>query len=337
MDLQKKIVKQFEVFLSKLHNTSSGVPFAVFLTFNRLKSLTQDSQVLKEALEKGGEDTFEVRDDAVRRTKRFELVENEDIFDKYIDETLYLKGFNSDATLENLENWFKEMNHEPKSIHMRKFPRDKKFKGSIFATFGSHEAADAFLNCKEGEKYGNNCVIRMWQKDYKAQKAEEIGAREDEKKKRQELNEKSQLKEVEKIMVKNALLELSNMPEKAIKAGGKRDHDNDDDDAKEPKQTQLMEFKTVISEKLGEMAKGLWLDVQPEENKVVLRFKTAEAAVNAENKLKESGLVYKERELIPRIIQGQEETEYWLKYMKAKSGRSNHKRNQGHGKRHRRT
>merc|ERR1711963_1242803 len=85
------------------------------------------------------------------------------------------KGFNKETTtLDELLDHYNEANPDVVSIQMRNYCEKKgkekvwKFKGSIFLTFKTEDAAKAFV-AKE-EKYKEETLLKKFQKDYLEEK-----------------------------------------------------------------------------------------------------------------------------------------------------------------------
>ena len=107
--------------------------------------------------------------------------------------TAYAKGFNKETTiLDELLDHYNEANPDVVSIQMRNYCEKKgkekvfhifssqvfeccqvwKFKGSIFLTFKTEDAAKAFV-AKE-EKYKEETLLKKFQKDYLEEKKKEM-------------------------------------------------------------------------------------------------------------------------------------------------------------------
>merc|ERR1719410_1296297 len=93
--------------------------------------------------------------------------------------TVYVKGFDLEATtLDELLDYFNETNNNVVSIQMRNYSvgkgKDKewKFKGSIFITFKTPEAATEFVDNKDWT-YKDKQMILKFQKNYLEDKAKE--------------------------------------------------------------------------------------------------------------------------------------------------------------------
>merc|ERR1719266_374420 len=144
------------------------------LKFKRLSDLSKDEKVIVEALKKSKAGLLEVSEDGskIRRDPAIPLPENTEESRKLLEaRTAYAKGFNKESTtLDELLDYYNESNPEVVSIQMRNYCEKKgkekvwKFKGSIFLTFKTEDAAKAFVG-KE-EKYKEGALLKKFQKDY---------------------------------------------------------------------------------------------------------------------------------------------------------------------------
>merc|ERR1719264_941711 len=117
------------------------------LKFKRLSDLSKDEKVIVAALKQSKAGLLEVSEDGskIRRDPAIPLPENTEESRKLLEaRTAYAKGFN-------------KSNPDVVSIQMRNYCEKKgkdkvwKFKGSIFLTFKTEEAAKAFV--EKEEKY----------------------------------------------------------------------------------------------------------------------------------------------------------------------------------------
>merc|ERR1719266_1884750 len=125
------------------------------LKFKRLSDLSKDEKVIVEALKKSKAGLLEVSEDGskIRRDPAIPLPENTEESRKLLEaRTAYAKGFNKESTtLDELLDYYNESNTDVVSIQMRNYCEKKgkekvwKFKGSIFLTFKTEDAAKAFV------------------------------------------------------------------------------------------------------------------------------------------------------------------------------------------------
>merc|ERR1719402_1337866 len=132
------------------------------LKFKRLSDLSKDEKVIVEALKQSKAGLLEVSEDGskIRRDPAIPLPENTEESRKLLEaRTAYAKGFNKESsTLDELIEYYNESNPDVVSIQMRNYCEKKgkekvwKFKGSIFLTFKTEEAAKAFVEKEEKKK-----------------------------------------------------------------------------------------------------------------------------------------------------------------------------------------
>merc|ERR1719460_3001844 len=132
------------------------------LKFKRLSDLSKDEKVIVAALKQSKAGLLEVSEDGskIRRDPAIPLPENTEESRKLLEaRTAYAKGFNKESsTLDELIEYFNESNPDVVSIQMRNYCEKKgkdkvwKFKGSIFLTFKTEEAAKAFVEKEEKDK-----------------------------------------------------------------------------------------------------------------------------------------------------------------------------------------
>ena len=192
--MEKKIIRQIEYyfgdfnlprdkFLSEETKADAGwVSMETMLKFKRLVELSSDSAVIVAALKKSKAGLMEVAEDntKIRRNPEIPLPENTVESKAALEaRTVYVKGFDLEATtLDELLDFFNETNNNVVSIQMRNYSvgkgKDKewKFKGSIFITFKTPEAATEFVDNKEWT-YKDKQMILKFQKNYLEDKAKE--------------------------------------------------------------------------------------------------------------------------------------------------------------------
>jgi len=190
----KKIIRQVEYyfgdfnlprdkFLQEETKSDDGwVTMETMLKFKRLSELSKDEKVIVAALKQSKAGLLEVSEDGskIRRDPAIPLPENTEESRKLLEaRTAYAKGFNKETTtLDELLDYYNEANPDVVSIQMRNYCEKKgkekvwKFKGSIFLTFKTEDAAKAFV-AKE-EKYKEETLLKKFQKDYLEEKKKEM-------------------------------------------------------------------------------------------------------------------------------------------------------------------
>ena len=233
--MEKKIIRQIEYyfgdfnlprdkFLSEETKADGGwVSMETMLKFKRLVELSSDSAVIVAALKKSKAGLMEVAEDdtKIRRNPEIPLPENTVESKNALEaRTVYVKGFDLEATtLDELLDFFNETNTNVVSIQMRNYSvgkgKDKewKFKGSIFITFKTPEAATEFVDNKDWT-YKDKQMILKFQKNYLEDKAKEY----EEKKKgknakgaKKESEPVRQEEEAEFKLAKGAVLKLTGL------------------------------------------------------------------------------------------------------------------------------
>jgi len=193
----KKIIRQVEYyfgdfnlprdkFLQEETKSDSGwVTMETMLKFKRLSDLSKDEKVIVEALKQSKAGLLEVSEDGskIRRDPAIPLPENTEESRKLLEaRTAYAKGFPKESTtLDELIEYYNESNQDVVSIQMRNYCEKKgkekvwKFKGSIFLTFKTEEAAKGFV--EKEEKYKEGALLKKFQKDYLEEKKKEMDER----------------------------------------------------------------------------------------------------------------------------------------------------------------
>jgi len=194
----KKIIRQIEYyfgdfnlprdkFLQEETKTDAGwVTMETMMKFKRLSDLSTDQAEIVAAIKNSKAGLIEVAEDStkIRRDPAIPLPENTEESRKALEaRTVYAKGFDKEnTTLDELIDHFNETNPKVVSVQMRNWA-DKKgkekvwhFKGSIFITFKSEEAASEFVETKD-VKYKDSLLDIKFQKNYFEEKAKENEAR----------------------------------------------------------------------------------------------------------------------------------------------------------------
>merc|ERR1719288_736827 len=159
------------------------------LKFKRLSELSKDEKVIVAALKQSKAGLLEVSEDGskIRRDPAIPLPENTEESRKLLEaRTAYAKGFNKEtSTLDELIEHYNESNQDVVSIQMRNYCEKKgkekvwKFKGSIFLTFMTEEAAKAFV--EKEEKYKEGALVKKFQKKEMEEKRNKFGKNKDKK------------------------------------------------------------------------------------------------------------------------------------------------------------
>merc|ERR1719400_2648083 len=156
------------------------------MKFKRLADLSKDKAEIVAAIKKSKAGLIAVSEDdsKIRRDPTIPLPENTEESRKLLEaRTVYAKGFDKESTtLDELLDHFNETNTDVVSIQMRNYCEKKgkektwHFKGSVFITFKTGEAATEFVENKDF-KYKDSPLVIKFQKDYFEEKSKENEAR----------------------------------------------------------------------------------------------------------------------------------------------------------------
>uniref|UniRef100_G3ML08 HTH La-type RNA-binding domain-containing protein n=1 Tax=Amblyomma maculatum TaxID=34609 RepID=G3ML08_AMBMU len=333
--LDAKIIKQVEYYFGdfnlprdkflqgKVKEDDGWVTIETLLTFNRLKSLTTEENVVAEALKKSTNQLLEVSSDGkkIRRSPAKPLPDGDKERQKLDELTVYAKGFPPTTTIDELLEFFGQFG-QCINVFMRRFPGNRKFKGSVFATFATKAEAEAFI-AKEGLKFNELELKRSMKVDYVARKKEERQARLEEKAKKKAANQgsgadASEEAEAEDVVL-GCLLRVTGLGDKTTRETLKQ--------AVEP-------YATLA-----------FVDYSRGNPDAILRFveEGSAQAVLAKLEAQGEGLKVDGCDVTATAVEGDEELEYWKKLAAAKrdkknrfkrgqrGNRSNQERGRGHG------
>ncbi|XP_078537721.1 lupus La protein [Lissotriton helveticus] len=184
-DLEIKICEQMEYYFGdhnlprdkflkeQIKQDEGWVSLETMITFNRLSRLTTDFDVIADALVKSSTGMLELSEDRrkVRRSPAKPLPEvTEEYKNAVKNRSVYVKGFPTDATFDEIKTWF-DGKGQVESIQMRRTIQ-RAFKGSVFAVFDSNEAAKTFVEIPD-QKYKDMDLIVLTKDNYFTKKNEE--------------------------------------------------------------------------------------------------------------------------------------------------------------------
>uniref|UniRef100_A0A8C4YB25 Small RNA binding exonuclease protection factor La n=1 Tax=Gopherus evgoodei TaxID=1825980 RepID=A0A8C4YB25_9SAUR len=185
-NLENKICQQIEYyfgdhnlprdkFLKEQVKLDDGwVPLEIMIKFNRLSSLSKDFNVIVESLRKSKAGLMEISEDKtkIRRSPNKPLPEVNDQYKNAIkNRSVYIKGFPTDATLDDIKEWL-EGKGSVENIQMRR-TLSKTFKGSIFAVFDSVESAKKFTEIPNQKYRDTELIVLFKEKEEKQKQAED--------------------------------------------------------------------------------------------------------------------------------------------------------------------
>ncbi|CAL7939406.1 unnamed protein product [Xylocopa violacea] len=293
---------QRDKFLVEQTKLDDGwVPMTVLLTFKMLASMSQDADLILKAIESS--DLMEVSEDKkkIRRSPKHPLPVYDEEYRKAQEaKTIYVKGFPLQGTnIEKLKTFFNAF--EPyENIIMRKYQdKDKKlqFKGSVFVQFKTLDDAKTFM-ARESIKYGDTELIKKWSADYSIEKAKE---KEDRRQKRSEMKaKKNESKEKqddesgeadedeEKKLPKGCVIHFSDVPEKCTRED--------------------------IKEHLGKLDASIaFVDFKIGDKEGWVRLQGENSAKSVIDKMEKSKVLIRDKEVICRVLEGEEEEKYLSK------------------------
>uniref|UniRef100_T1IUN2 Uncharacterized protein n=1 Tax=Strigamia maritima TaxID=126957 RepID=T1IUN2_STRMM len=331
-NLEEKITRQIEYYFGDhnlrrdkflkeaLKEDEGWVPLDTLLKFNRLKTLSTDKELIVEAIKKSPNQLIEVHEDGtkIRRSVLKPLADDAPEIDFKVEpRSIYAKGFPQDTQLDDILEFFDS--HGPiENVFMRRFRNDKKFKGSVFTLFKSEETAEKFVNGKD-ICFKGIPLIKETSKHYYERKAKESkkGKKKQQDNKEENVEDKTGNKnqDVKYEMKKGCILHLD---------GFKGDTSRED-----------------IKEVFDDHAKVAWVDFSRGDSEAWIRFQEEGMAAIALEKAKESNdgkIEVKNIEITTRLVEGDEEVEYWNKIkdlMQKFKGRKNPRHGQnsrGRGK-----
>lgn len=182
---EQDIIRQIEYYFSEnnlrrdkfmsqkiAENDNGWIDISVLLTFNRLKSITEDATEIVDAMDKSPHGIVQISEDRkqLRRHPENPLPEFNETRRKEVQgRTAYAKGFPLDSSLSTLIDFFNNNFENVEQVIMRKYfcPKSKQhlFKGSVFITFSKRELAEEFVN-KPELKYKEKVLLRYMQTKY---------------------------------------------------------------------------------------------------------------------------------------------------------------------------
>ncbi|XP_065175650.1 lupus La protein homolog [Sycon ciliatum] len=134
-----------------LDENDGWMPMEIMLKFNRLKQLSEDKQVIAEALRKSTSGLLEVSEDGskMRRSASRPVPEwNDNVKKDTNNRTVYVKGFPKTSTLVEVESFFTSNGFGKKAVWnivLRRQLDNKEFKGSVFVEFCDTETVEKFV------------------------------------------------------------------------------------------------------------------------------------------------------------------------------------------------
>lgn len=320
-ELEQKIIRQIEYyfgnfnlskdkFLKEQIKLDDGwVPLETMVTFNRLKSLTEDFDTICTALTKSPNGLIEISEDSTKIRRRVEKPLPEDSYinqDDVEDRTLYVKGFKKNNTLDELLEFFKD--YQVEHVYMRKrFQGNRRaFKGSCFVLFATQEDAQKFLDSKS-IKFEGTELLKEKKKDYTKRKDVYYDNLRAEKEKK--LLKKSEKKDEDKEEDKEEDIKVPNdfIPGCLLKVSGLAENIT----------------REILKKGLGEFGDISYIDYCRGNPEGVVRFEKVGVAANIlEAAAAEDGVkkfTFDSCKATISLVEGDSEKEYWKSIAKSKA------------------
>jgi len=326
--LKEKIIRQVEYYFGDLNlskdkfmqeevqKDNGWISLETLIKFNRLKQLSSDFDIIIAALKESKNDLLEIDNEKklIRRAKP--LPENPVEFETTLKaNTVYVKGFPESISLDELFSFF-ESHGKILQVFMRRAPMTKLFKGSVFVTFNTNEEAKKFMDLAE-LKNGETILERETQEAYLTRKAPTLARMKEEKEKREADKEakKREREEAEAAFFESqkvaaSVLHLKNLPKEGTRENLKELFDN--------------------------YAKVKWVDYSKGEPEAYLRFVEADKAKPAMESAaakNEGKIILEGAELEVRVLEGEEEEQFWKDTIKklVEAKKNKNSRNRGGG------
>lgn len=132
--------------LDEFKKDDGWIKLTTLLTFQRLKSLTEDPEKLANSLENHGTEGFLELSSCKSKVKRKKPLPDIDQFKKELQaRTLHISGFPLDSTFDDLHRFCVKYG-EVESVSMRRHFKTRAFKGCIMAVFKKQEDAKKVLD-----------------------------------------------------------------------------------------------------------------------------------------------------------------------------------------------
>lgn len=143
-----------------------GVPLDIIASFARMKKLTEDREVISNALSQESP-VIELNEEKTHVHRKTPLPESRETLAR----TIYVGGLPADATLDDLQEFFAQHSEAVEAIRFRRTIKEREFKGSVFVEFATPE--EALRVASLALQYGDSPLTVKSKMDYFAQKNEE--------------------------------------------------------------------------------------------------------------------------------------------------------------------
>ncbi|KAM9959407.1 hypothetical protein ACTFIR_000482 [Dictyostelium discoideum] len=282
-------------------NVDNYISIDVIASFNRMKTISTDLQLITEALKKSTR--LQVSEDGKMVRRLDPLPENIDC-----GKTLYSKGWPEDTTIEKVQEFFNANGgHKVISVRLRK-KSDKSFKGSLLADFETEEVVNKIIS--EAPKLGEKELIYQTFKQFSDEKKDEK----------------------EKFFASTNGDKKRKAKKEADRENGDDDNDGDNKDVKKEEEEEVMVpgvilcFKGVgkglhrgdIKEIFSQYGEVQFVGYNSDEENGSVRYKTAESCKRAMESLTETKKEIGGQIPTYNLLEGEEEKKEWEKIIERK-------------------
>lgn len=199
-------------------NDQGWVPISIVATFTRMKKISEDLELIKQAVKEST--VLEVSTDGANVRRTAPLPEQ----DTHIARTIYAKGFpETGYTIEDVESVFGKLG-KILSVRIRKM-KDGKQKPSSFIEFATPEDAEAAASAKS--QFGGQDLVVMKKSEYAEKKKQERKEKEGKSKRKAEdqgtdnnnteKKHKKDDKEVKEARISQAIVRIENVGKDATR------------------------------------------------------------------------------------------------------------------------
>ncbi|UJR13382.1 hypothetical protein I4U23_000398 [Adineta vaga] len=319
-ELEKQIIRQIEYYFSDVNmirdkflkdevvKDQGWIPLSVLTTFKRLQSLTTDCKTIMNALKNSVSGLLQLdeSENKIRRHPDRPIPNSQAELELALrDRTVCVEGFppTDDVTLDKLLQFFEKYGSTD-NIQMKKKYKSKDFSGSVFAVFPNEKKAREFVeNSKQTPiKYDDGSFLECSLQDHTTMRGKEKQAK---KEKKQEEFDKKTNEHLEKLNSENflgAVIHLAGMAADAT--------------------------RELIKEKFLPFTKLPWVDFNRGDPEAWIRLNEANTAKDVLDKVLAAGngkLVISDKEVNSRVIEGEEETQFWKQANEKRAAQRTHK------------
>ncbi|CAF1120131.1 unnamed protein product [Rotaria magnacalcarata] len=326
-NVDKKIIRQIEYYLSDVNmvrdkflkneitKDEGWIPLSVLTTFKRLQSLTTDFNTIISALKKSVSGLIQIDEtqNKIRRHPERPLPSSQAELELSLrNRTVFVKGFpkTTDINIDKLLHFFEKFG-SIESVQMKKQFKSKDFNGAAFVVFPTDDNAREFIQKSKETPivYDDGSALECsLQDDFYKKKALDSanGGRpaDDDDAKEKRANDKQGRKEKRKEELDKKTsehlekLNNENLTGAVIHLAGMT-----------PNVT-----RELIKEKFNPFTKMPWIDFNKGDAEAWVRLNEADTAKTVLEKVLAAGqgkLVIDGKEVISRLVEGEEEVEFW--------------------------